>query len=264
MPARSSTRNITPLLVSATVSPQTIAVAGLGSAAGFGVLTVNGAKTLAVGAVASAQAFGVPTLKLVLRTTPGAVLSAQAFGVPTVRVVLRATPGAVASAQAFGVPTVRVAPFVAHPNALGSAQAFGAVTIRTQVVVPVTGVPTAQLLGTDTPKPGPVRISVPGVLPFGYIVSICGLVVSGDGHLCGFDESAQFGHPNVFDVGDGAHTYIVPGVPSAQAFGSGDAYIVRLRDLVCIDRTLVALDCDDLTLIETTRTDMTLAPLTTQ
>jgi hypothetical protein len=242
MPARSSTRNITPLLVSATVSPQTIAVAGLGSAAGFGALTIKGARTLAVGAVASAQAFGVPTLKLVLRTTPGAVLSAQAFG----------------------APTVRVAPFVAHPNALGSAQAFGAVTIRTQVVVPVTGVPSAQLLGTDTPKPGPVRISVPGVLPFGYIVSICGLVVSGDGHLCGFDESAQFGHPNVFDVGDGAHTYIVPGVPSAQAFGSGDAYIVRLRDLVCIDRTLVALDCDDLTLVETTRTDMTLAPLTTQ
>jgi len=166
----------------------TVPVAGVGSAQAFSMLRF--AFRLPILGVGSAQAFG--TVKANLRFALAGIPTAQAFGAVTVRTGSRVTVPGVPSAQAFGA--IRPSYGVNVPG-VGSAQAFGLVQIGLVTRVAVEGVPSAQAFGA-------VKALITWIAPIpctdvaleasqcliedAYLIdSICGLVICGDGHLCG-------------------------------------------------------------------------------
>lgn len=197
----------------------------------FGTPTFRLSK--AVGGVPSAQAFGVPVVTTTQRVLVGSVGSAQAFG--TVRPRNIQVVVGVSSAQLFGVPTISTRRTIAVPG-VPSAQAFG--VARAGVTVTVVGVSSAQAFGPLTIRVAQI-VQVGGVLPYGpQIDSICGEVISGDGHLCGYKGGPreQFGRVT---IRTGLVTVAVGGVPSAQAFGVPRVFPVWIRDTTCFDLDLV-------------------------
>jgi hypothetical protein len=212
----------------------------------------------------------------------GGVLGAS-FGTPTLK---GGSPvGGVSTAQAFGTPLVLLTGGQAvHPAPVPSAAAFGVPTLYN--IVPITGgVPSAQSFGALTIRAA-ITVAVPGVEPYPfYVPSITGQVTSGDGHVVGGygGSGFQFGHPTIYTIyrqtvggvpsaaSFGAvnivqvvHPMSVPsaqdfgtrigivfqmlGVPSAQAFGVPDVFIVWIRPEVCDDLDLALAACTDLDL----------------
>jgi hypothetical protein len=100
---------------------------------------------------------------------------------------------------------------------LGSAQAFGTRTIVPgRATVVVTGLASAQAFGTRTIVPGAISVTVGSVYPPGFVASITGAVITGDGHLVGGSTAAQFGTP----VASLVTIRAVGSVPSAASFGT--------------------------------------------
>ena len=115
---------------------------------------------------------------------------------------------------------------VANPTAdsvstAGTNSAYRAVTIEVQEmplaqVVSVGGVGTGGAFGSARI---PQKVQLPsGVYPAGFIPSITGAVISGDGHLVGGSPAGQFGPVTAAFVT--SQTKPVAGVGSAQSFGA--------------------------------------------
>lgn len=101
----------------------------------------------------------------------------------------QAITGAVSGA-AFGVPSVIIAPVQFRAvTGVASAQSFGAAVLRISQVRQVSGVPSAQAFG------GALKLNQfvqpAGLDPYaGFVSSITGQVISGDGHVVGGQSKA--------------------------------------------------------------------------
>jgi hypothetical protein len=172
--------------------------------------TPNVFRGTPAGGVPSAQQFGTPTIRSLFTVAVGSVGSAQSFG--TIRANVRLVSGGVTTAQAFGVPQAN---YRFTPAGVASAQQFGAIAARLVTRISIGGVSTAQQFGAVKTR---------------YTIQVAGVASA---QLFGGERFAQ--------------RFFVPGVPSAQAFGTTDlqVYIVYLHDSVCQDEDLDQLFCLD-------------------
>ena len=133
------------------------------------------------------------------------------FGVPNAKTITAAPVPGLGSAQAFGTPTTHLRTYVSAPG-VSSAQSFG--TPTTRVSVPVAGIPSAQSFGTA--KATQV-VKIPGLRHGEIVRHIVGTYKVGQAKV-GFTGEVLFGSVRI------GLFYAIPGLDSAQQFGTPTAY----------------------------------------
>ena len=197
--------------------PQTVSVAGKGSAAAYGAATPRpGGVARAVSGKTSAAAFGAVGVHTTITTAIPGRGSAAAFGAVT------PAPGNVnvtvtgkGTAASFGGLTLDIAFFIAG---LGSAAAFGAVNASTtggaQNVL-VSGKGSAAAFSSVVPAPGNINVAVTGrgsAAAFGSAVR-----VNQRRPIPGCNSAAVFG---ALTTAVGPVTVSIAGLGSAAQFGA--------------------------------------------
>jgi hypothetical protein len=267
-----------------TAVPQTVQVLGItrdqvyiGLEGSGHVLLEDGTGGLLL--EASPVLFGTPTVKQVFNVAVAGLGSAQSFGAVTISARITKLVGGVASAQQFGSAVAKPPPTTVPVGGVQSAKSFGVVTVVWSQIVQAPGLP--QQSGVRSIVGGVISGDghlVGGTDPlFGRPKLIPGVVTVSFATL-GLGSAQRFGVPVMLNrqftgIAPGvssAQRFGVPwiifwqplpllGVPSAQAFGLPNVYLVWLYDTPCTGFDLAAITCTDLDLVTVTCATLTLA-----